>query len=323
MSKKSFRTPAESADRKAFIIEANKTELEQQDSLWSLANLKKLEPDELVDRLERVENQSVLIKWRILWALRQKFPSDKLFGQYLANIRDDATRPNWLSSPRDISRSVAAGRFCEQHRITDLNAIGVYQSSIYALSSPANEDIADSIFAQIRKKNIPNKDVERMIAQAKAVLTIEQQPQPQQPERISYGDQATEEQEQNHLQSASVVNGVTIGESQAEEGGFGPFDDLDIEEARSGGAMAERAITPNPFDSITMEDLETPEEAHYRAERSDLINQLAALDSAYMSDKQILDEWAALEKGYERKDKELIELYKQRINALSSWYPAR
>ena len=146
----------------------------QSKTVRSIVNdLKKLNPDELIDRLERIDNQGNLMKWHILYALRQKFASDKLFGQYIADVK--ATRPFWLSSSRDVSRAVAAGRFCEKHNISDLNIIGVSQSCIYALSSPINEDVADKIFAKVKNKNLSKKDVDRIIAQSKAVATIEHQ----------------------------------------------------------------------------------------------------------------------------------------------------
>lgn len=196
-----FKTAKEIEARKAFIAEADKGDIRPA-SLWSTVDLKKLNPDELIDRLEHIENQGNLMKWQILWALRQKFTSDKLFGQYLADAR--ATRPNWPSSTRDVSRAVAAGRFCESHKITDLNTIGVSQSSIYALSSPVNSDIADKVFLKIKNKNLPNKDVERIIAQLKAVATIDHQ------KTTPMEYEHTEDTEQNTNQPVINENASTV-----------------------------------------------------------------------------------------------------------------
>jgi hypothetical protein len=135
--------------------------------------LSRLTDNQLIDRLEQVEGQGYLIKCRILWELRQRFASDRLFGQYLNEIRE-STNPAWASSSSDISRSIAAGRFCEQHKINDLTKAKIYKGAVYALSMMQDVESAGKILAEIRQKNIAVKEVERMIEQSKAVATIEQ-----------------------------------------------------------------------------------------------------------------------------------------------------
>ncbi|KJV05131.1 hypothetical protein [Methylocucumis oryzae] len=169
-----FKTPNEMAARRAFIAGADKDGIIQQDSgVWSFSDLKNLTNDELIERLEQVDNQATLIKWRILWALRQRFPSDKLFGQYISDLK--ATRAICAGSHQEINRALHAGRFCEKYGIVNLSSVGLLQSSVYALSRPANETIADEVYKKIKNKNVPIKDVERYIEQAKAVLTIDEQ----------------------------------------------------------------------------------------------------------------------------------------------------
>jgi hypothetical protein len=168
-----FKTPDEIEARRAFIAGADKDGIiQQQDDIFSFSGLKKLSNEELIDRLEQVDNQATLIKWRILWALRQRFASDKLFGQYIAELK--STRAICAGRHQEINRALHAGRFCEKHRITNLGSVGLLQSAVYALSRPANEAIADEVYKQIKHKNIPVKDVERYIEQAKAVSTIDQ-----------------------------------------------------------------------------------------------------------------------------------------------------
>jgi hypothetical protein len=178
-------------DRDSFIAEARKND-PQTESIWSLDNLNKLSNDALIDRLEQVENQSMLIKWRILWTLRQRFPSDKVFGQYLVDLKNSSTRYIIASSPQTITKSIQAGRFCEKHKITSLEEVRLLPSSIYALSRPIYEDVSDSVFKQVKKKNLPNVEVERLLEQAKAVSTIEQQPQ--QLVEMEYERESTEHQ---------------------------------------------------------------------------------------------------------------------------------
>ncbi len=170
--------------RDSFVAEVKEKEVSQQYPIWSLDNLKKLSNEQLMDRLEQVDSQSNLIKWRILWTLRQRFQSDKVFGQYLANLRNSSTHYIIASSPQTITKSIQAGRFCEKHKITSLEEVGLRPSSIYALSRPIYDDVADKVFSQVKKKNLSNVEVERLLEQAKAVLTIEQ---PQQSVGIDYG----------------------------------------------------------------------------------------------------------------------------------------
>ena len=163
-------------NRDSFVAEAKEKEFSQQYPIWSLDNLKKLSNEQLLDRLEQVDTQSTLIKWRILWTLRQRFLSDKLFGQYLADLKNSSTSYIIASSPQTITKSIQAGRFCEKHKITSLGEVGLRPSSIYALSRPIYEDISDSVFKQVKKKNLSNVEVERLLEQAKAISTVEKQP---------------------------------------------------------------------------------------------------------------------------------------------------
>jgi hypothetical protein len=157
--------------RNEFVLGTQESE---KNTLWSLTDLNKLSKNQLIDRLEQIEGQGYLMKCRILWELRQRFASDKLFGQYLNEIRS-ATSPAWDSSSSDISRSIATGRFCDQHKISDLTKAKIYKGAIYALSMMPDKESAVKILTDIRHKNVPVKDVERMIEQSKAVATIDQQ----------------------------------------------------------------------------------------------------------------------------------------------------
>lgn len=157
--------------------------IDKQAAIWSLSDLKKLEPDQIIDRIEQIDNQAMLYKWRLYWALRQKFPSNIEFGHYLAALRERPHSP-FIESQPVINRYIQAGRFCEQHKIGSLEQAGVKPSVIYLLSQPQNKEIADSIFTQIRRKNILHKDVQAMLEQARAVVTIEHQPEQKEPKFI-------------------------------------------------------------------------------------------------------------------------------------------
>lgn len=151
------------------------TDITQQ-GIWSLSDLKKLEADQIMDRIEQIDNQAMLYKWRLFWALRQKFPSNIEFGHYLSALRERPHSP-FIESQQVINRYIQAGRFAEQHKIGSLEQAGVKPSVIYLLSQPQNKGIADAVFSSIRRKNVLHKDVQVMLEQSRAVVTIEQQPE--------------------------------------------------------------------------------------------------------------------------------------------------
>lgn len=185
-----FKTPKEIEERAAFIAGANAALAGDN---WALGDLKKLTNEELLDRLERVSNGAVLMRWRIFWALRQHYASDKLFGQYIQELRENPAYANLVGTQQDIHRAWNAGKFCEKYRIDDITVVGLQISSIYALSRPSNADVAGKVFRKIERMvlpntartTLPNVEVERMLYEAKAI-TVQKEPEQKEPERITY-----------------------------------------------------------------------------------------------------------------------------------------
>jgi len=264
------KTPEQAQAQIEFINEVNRNQLQEQESIWSLDGLNKLEPDELVARLDAVESQSYLIKWRILWALRQKFASDKLFGQYLNDIRDSSA-PEWLSSPRDISRSIAAGRFCEQHGINNLRDAAIYKGSIYALSVMDDGKEAKRILAQIKKKNIAVNEVYRLIEQTKAVATIEKA------EVMDYDRVPTP------LKVVTVENNAVV-EPKTEQAIESPVEVI-VEPLRAILEPAEEVITH-------------VEPLHTLTRRQELLQELALMDASGLTTDEQADEIMMLVESY-------------------------
>lgn len=172
-----IKTAEELAARKAFIqgAESNEATIAPPTLEQSFSELKKMTLDDLLDRLLQVDNQATLIKWRIWWAIRQHFKSDKLFGQYIEDLRRKPTPTLCLSNmnQKAINRAWQAGQFCEKHKINDLTKIGILPTAIYELSKPQNKDIAEKIFKEVRHKGYPVYEIERRIAQERAVATFE------------------------------------------------------------------------------------------------------------------------------------------------------
>lgn len=167
---KPFKTKQEIAElKREFVDGVGKSDV------WSVSGLNQLSNEDLIKRLVQIDNQSTLMKWRILWILRQRYDSDTLFGQYIAELRSDPAQTLCLGNQMDIYRAWNAGKFCETYDINDLSEISISQTAIYELSRPANEAVSGDVFNAIRYKKVPVSDVKRMLEQAKAVSTIETQ----------------------------------------------------------------------------------------------------------------------------------------------------
>lgn len=171
-----IKTAEQLAARRAFIDGADKDETIAPISLeQSFSDLKRMTLDDLLDRLLQIENQSMLIKWRIWWAIRQHFKSDKFFGQYVAEIKNDPAHALCVGNmnQQGINRAYQAGQFCEKFKINDLTKIGILPTAIYELARPQNSDIAEKLFKEVRHKGYPVAEIQRRIAQERAVSTIE------------------------------------------------------------------------------------------------------------------------------------------------------
>ena len=156
----------------------------KQVDLFSLSGFNSLDKMEIMERIVQVDNQSDLILWRLAAALRSKFKSMKLYGQFLHTLENDDTYGNIVSNRPRMSRWVLYGKFCERLNITNINTIGIDKSVITELAKPKHKAIARKIFDRVKNKGYQYTEVMRMIEQESAVLTIEQHPQ--QPERIDY-----------------------------------------------------------------------------------------------------------------------------------------
>ena len=96
--------------------------------------LKDLTLDELADQFESVDKQAQLFQGLILLEARERFESDKLFGEWCA------TRPLCLGSQTQRTRLMNLARFFNVREI-----IGISLTACYEISAPINADIADKV----------------------------------------------------------------------------------------------------------------------------------------------------------------------------------
>lgn len=139
----------------------------------SISQLSQMSNDDLMDRAYQIDEQATLMTWKILWIIRQRFESDKLFGQYVEWYRANSTHGISVGSQQAVNTAWLAGRFCETYKINDLSIVGVSKSVIYELSRPMNEDISGEVFKTIksRKEHIKFYEVKRLLNQARSIDT--------------------------------------------------------------------------------------------------------------------------------------------------------
>ena len=139
----------------------------------SLDGLKFLSNEELVERYVQIDQGAARAKWHICWLLRQRFESDKLFGQYVEDL--NATQTNCLGSQMTVWRYWRAGAFCDRYEIDKLSDFNLSKSAVYELSAPVNELVAERVLSVIKTQSerMPVSTVKRLIEQSKAVATQE------------------------------------------------------------------------------------------------------------------------------------------------------
>lgn len=180
-------------DKSGFMTHSTKPEQPQQLSIFSFTDIKNLSDQDVLYRIDSITQQSELIRWRLWAGLRDRYPSTNAWGAFLEEARNRPDRADCVIDVRDVYRCVLAGKFCEKHKIGDLNKAGIKKTVIYLLSQKGNAAVSDRIFQEIRRKNVSIETVQRMIEEAKrgieqskAVLTIDKQPVAQTPERMEY-----------------------------------------------------------------------------------------------------------------------------------------
>lgn len=137
----------------------------------STQTLRRLTVDQLVDKWDQLEDDYILLKWKLAMLISDKFKSKIEFGQFLQELR--ITNPNHalcVITQQTLNRYAHAARFCDRFGIYDLKAIRISPTAIYQLSKPANEAIVDKQFIdKIKKKSLPVAEVERLIYQAHSI----------------------------------------------------------------------------------------------------------------------------------------------------------
>lgn len=121
--------------------------------------LKDLTLDELAEQFESVDKQAQLFQGLILLEARERFESDKLFGEWCA------TRPLCLGSQTQRTRLMNLARFFGTKEI-----IGISLTACYEISAPINAEVADRVYQVALNKNLSVTQIKAEIAKAKGLL---------------------------------------------------------------------------------------------------------------------------------------------------------
>jgi hypothetical protein len=119
-------------------------------------NLKTLSLDDLAQRYNQIDRQSQMIKGLILLEARERFPSDKEFGQWISTVQ--------LSDSSRQSRHQYMN-FARYFKEKDMTGISI--TAAYEISAPSNAEIANEIYEYARLKNLPVAEVKKQIAMRK------------------------------------------------------------------------------------------------------------------------------------------------------------
>lgn len=116
--------------------------------------------DELINEYESIDQQSQLLKGRILLEARNRFKSDNDFGAWIEQVGGAICS----TSRQHRTRLMNLARFFEGR---ELDKISI--SAAYEISAPVNADIAVEVYEEVRGKNVPLAEVRRKIALKKVV----------------------------------------------------------------------------------------------------------------------------------------------------------
>lgn len=290
--------------KKDFIEGIGTSEIAEKENIFSVVYLNRLTPDQIMDRYEQVEGQAFLIKCRLIAALRDKFPSDPQFGQYIAEIQNHPTHPIKLGSQPRVNKMIHVGRFCAEHKISDLSKTGILQSAIVELARPKYKEFAGKLLHDIRRKNTPIKEVCRLIEEELAVATIRKQE-----ERRLLGIDLEEEKEPTEKRTIQVEDNVAIeGELSSEQGV------AIAEEVIEPSAASIAAQLPSTDTSLMMKAIEEVNVEY--AHRYELLLELSKMDASELTEEQKHEELLLFTESYKLSEIKLIPLIQGFIKLL-------
>ncbi len=158
----------------------------------SFADLQSFDVWELADKLESIDNQSLMWKWMIAMHIRDHYPNDTEFGQFIKQLREkNPHHPLVTVTQQHRHKFIQAARLCQRLKITDINAMGISPTVFYKIAARKNDDYAERLYHALKKKNYKEKDADRIIAQITSIPGITYE-EPVALEKMDYDKPKTE-----------------------------------------------------------------------------------------------------------------------------------
>jgi hypothetical protein len=137
----------------------------------------------LAQRYNDIDQQSQIYKGLILLEARERFSSDKEFGQWIA------THGLSVSSQQNRTLFMNLARFFK-----DKDMRGISLTAAYEISRPDNSDVAEKIYAEVLNKNLSVSEIKRKIKVAKSIPAIDTSVSSEEDEGTQNKNLSTEEQ---------------------------------------------------------------------------------------------------------------------------------
>jgi hypothetical protein len=125
-------------------------------------DLSTLSNEELIERYCDIEQQFQFMKGAILLELRNRFPSNIEFGNWVESIRTLCS-----DTPQQRTRLMNLARYFGNK---DTNGISL--TACYEISAPTNVDVADKVYEYALNKNLSVADIKAKIKEEKKLLPI-------------------------------------------------------------------------------------------------------------------------------------------------------
>lgn len=314
-----FDNAKEVAKRKEFIHG-----LVSQDDTFAVSGFNAVKTEDLIFRLEAIENRSFLAIWLIWYEIRKRFKSDKLLGQYLNDLQ--RTYDIVVPTQGDRNRFAWAGKFCADYNITDLSVLGIKLSSLYDLSAPKNADVANKVFHAVKLSPVQQKrysvaEVRRMIEEAKSI-TVQKEPEKPEPVAIDYDKRSLRiiPVIDNIAQDDTIESIGELVEDELDKDEYVPPVTLSLPETVS-------MVNYNKVFSQMKPEIEEVVDRRTGDRRSsgighddvfrlssvndeDLLLELATRRVDYLSDKEIVSELIMISERYDKSHSELVKIFK-------------
>ncbi len=127
---------------------------------YSVSNLSQLTLNELKDQYIAIDNQSQLFKGLILLEARERFSSNKKFGEWIKSIQALC-----LDNQPTLTRYMNFAKYFK-----DRDRTGITLTVAYEISAPINADVADKVYQVALNKNLSVAQIKAEIAKAKGVV---------------------------------------------------------------------------------------------------------------------------------------------------------